>query len=409
MDGNLLLVIPTVVAVAPEGIMVDEHFGHNLRAYLESFEHVTVACPPARGGWSNMVPLASIAGAERCSVILLPEPYREDRYLKHRGRVRELLGDAIDHADYLLFSPHSAFDWSTLATRIALAKGRAYNMEGDWNLQNVMSSAVRKMPWGPNRLRKMLWLHYHSRLYLDSMRRSRVALLQGAAVFAAYKDVAPNPHKVLNVQVTAADRIGDAEFVAKLARVRSGAPLRILYAGRAIAMKGPFDWQNCLRSAFAAGLRGDATWLGSGDQLDALRERAVTDGLEGSIAYPGNVDRAEAFQRLREAEVFLFCHLTDESPRCLTEALAAAAPIVGYASLFSCDLVAQRGGGEFVRLGDWQALADRLLELDRDRERLAGLMEAARESSRLYDREEAIAERIKLMREHLGPARNPRR
>lgn len=391
-----------MLADTPNGVLVDEHFGNNLCAYLASFEKVTVACPAMAPG-ANMVPLKDINGVERCSVIVLPEPYREDRFYFNYAKVSRLLRDQITAADYLLISPHAAFDWSTLATRIALALGRDYNMEGDWDLQSVSRSQLADMKVGLNRLRKTLWFHVHTRYYLDSMSRARLSLLQGAAVFDAYKNIAPNPQKVLNVQVTAADRISNEAFAAKLARVRSGAPLRIAYAGRAIAMKGPRDWQRCLSNAMERGLNATATWLGDGDLLDMVQGSVAKRGLADRIVYPGNVDRDEAFAMLRNSEIFLFCHLTDESPRCLVEALAAGAPIIGYASLYANDLVSERGGGEFVPLGDWQALADRILELDRDRDRLAKLLEMARNSSLLYDRESAIGHRIRLMREHLRP------
>lgn len=402
MNGKLLLVIPPVLAEAPEGPLLDEHFGNNLRAYLGSFEKVTIACS-ARAPGENMVSLNEIPGAERSSIIVLPEAYREDRFCRKYRKVRRLLRAEINAADYLLISPHAAFDWSTLAARIALKMGRDYNMEADWNLQNVVQSQLRQMKFGLKRLRRTLWHHVHSHYYLDSMRRSRLSLLQGAAVLEAYKNVAPNPHKVFNVQITDADRIADDAFSQKIARVRSGAPLRIAYAGRAIAMKGPGDWQECLREAYGMGLNATATWVGDGDMLSSLRSSVVDSGLSERIFYPGSAPRNEAFEALRDAEIFLFCHLTDESPRCLIEALTAATPIVGYESFYACDLVSERGGGEFVPLGDWRALSDLLIRLDQDRERLAMMLQAARESSLLYDRDKAIAYRIQLMKKYLRP------
>ena len=399
MNGKLLLVIPRVAAETPTGLLVDEHFGNNLRAYLAEFEKVTVACPAMAIG-TNMVPLDAVQGSDHCSIIILPEPYREDRFYRNYSLVRKILRAEIDAADYLLISPHAAFDW---ATRIALVMGRDYNMEGDWDLQNVVRSQLAGMKFGVGRLRKTLWHYVHTRYYLDSMRKARLSLLQGAAVFEAYKDVSPNPHKVLNVQVTPADRISDEEFGKKIERIRSGAPLRIAYTGRAIAMKGPEDWQKCLQRAQAGGLQATAAWLGDGEQLDQLRASAAGRQLSTMVSYPGEVARADAYQALRDADIFLFCHLTDESPRCLTEALTAGTPIVGYASLYACDLVAERGGGEFVPLGNWMGLADCLLALDRDRERLVRLLEAARYSSQLYERDAAIDVRIRLMRQHLRP------
>ena len=47
---------------------------------------------------------------------------------------------------------------------------------------------------------------------------------------------------------------------------------------------------------------------------------------------------------LRAAHLFLFCHQTPESPRCLIEALVSGCPIVGYDSAFPRDLVSTHQG-----------------------------------------------------------------
>ena len=83
--------------------------------------------------------------------------------------------------------------------------------------------------------------------------------------------------------------------------------------------------------------------------------------------------------------------------------LTAGTPIVGYESLYACDLVAERGDGVFAPLGNWRELANRLIQLDQNREKLATLMEASRQSSLLYERDNAINNRIRLMREYLRP------
>lgn len=68
------------------------------------------------------------------------------------------------------------------------------------------------------------------------------------------------------------------------------------------------------------GLQVTASWLGDGAMLDALRASAVDRGLSAMVSYCGNVARNEAYLTLRDTEIFLFCHLTNESPRCLVEA-----------------------------------------------------------------------------------------
>lgn len=405
-DGSLLLVIPSVLDAAGGEVRLDEHFANNLAAYLEHFRQVTVACPSQPQG-VNSVALSRLSGAERCRIVVLPTPYREDRYLWLRGRVSRLLTEEIERADYLLISPHAAFDWSTRAAQLAVKLGRDFDMEADAHLQDIMRSLCAGMPNGPNKLRKYLWLHLHSRAYLGVLSRSSVALLQGATVFDAYRNVAPNPHKVLNVQITDADRIDAAALEAKACAVLAGAPLRIVYTGRAIDIKGPFEWIGALALLQRSGTRFHADWYGDGDLLPQMREAVVASGLSGEITLHGNVERSRSIAALREAHICLFCHQTEESPRCLLEAIASGAALVGYASRYAQDLV-ESGGGLFTRRSDVGALAETLHRLDADRERLADLMRSALRSSLRYDRHSAIGERIALIKRFVRPPSPPR-
>lgn len=74
MTGRLLLVIPSVLSCVDGAIALDRHFANNLEAYLDAFDHVTVACPLGPGGQINLVSLNSLPGRERTSVVVVPEP-----------------------------------------------------------------------------------------------------------------------------------------------------------------------------------------------------------------------------------------------------------------------------------------------------------------------------------------------
>ena len=72
---------------------------------------------------------------------------------------------------------------------------------------------------------------------------------------------------------------------------------------------------------------------------------------------------------LKQTDIFLFCHKTGKSPRCLGEALAAGCALVGYGTEYPRELVATRGGGEFAEMDNWQGLVEIVASLDSDRAR----------------------------------------
>jgi len=168
-------------------------------------------------------------------------------------------------------------------------------------------------------------------------------------------------------------------------------------------MKGPKDWISALAALIHEGVKLDATWFGDGDLLPELQRDCERRGISESVHFVGPRGRDEVLAAVRHAHLFLFCHKTLESPRCVVEALANGTPIVGYDSGYVRDLVASHGGGSFAPMGHFNALAKRVQALDEDRSALANLIEDARSSAETFDRDEAIRKRIELIRTHLTP------
>lgn len=401
--NSLLLVIPTVLELDHGAIRFDRDFSNNLEAYLAAFECVTVACPAARhaGTFPGTRTLDEIPGGERVRTIVLPEPYREDRYFLNLRRVSALLREEIGRARYILISPHAPFDWSTLAAELCIAMGRRYNMEADWNLPETSHYIWSRMRFGPNKLRKRLWLAYHNPKYWRALRGSSLSLLQGEDVYNEYRTIAPNAHAVLNVQITDKEKIPAARLKAKLASVFEDRRLRLVYAGRAIEMKGPLYWLDALRRLRDDDVAVEARWFGTGELLLEMERYIAEHGLGAVCRLEGSADRAAVFAAMQDADAFLFCHMGKESPRCLVEALASGAPLVGFGSDYSRSLVREHGGGAFVEPGDSAGLARLVARLDRDRAEVRKLISEAAESGRHLDRDRAIQQRIDLMKQYL--------
>jgi colanic acid/amylovoran biosynthesis glycosyltransferase len=406
MSGGLLLVIPPVVRIVDGSYEVEADFVNNIRAYLENFKHVTFACPVSPDVHGNGIlrstPIDEIPDNDRLSYVRLPYTYREDRHLRHFLSTRTLLRFQISKAEFLIFSPHANYDWSTLAAELAIKMDRKYDMEADWDVESVMSLRMKEMSFGIRKLRRAVWERSFSRRFKNCLKHSAVALLQGQDVYNAYKDIAPNPRRVLNVQISKEDRLPSAKLIEKLARVRAGRPLVICYAGRIIDIKGPLDWLNAIHTAIKGGADLQATWFGDGPLMAEMRRGVERLSLGANVSLPGVVGREELRSNLWKTDIFLFCHKAAESPRCLCEALAAGCALLGYDRQYPRELVARHGGGEFAEIGDWSRLGQIVLSLDRNRQGLAALSEAAALSGALLDRDVAIQERIDLVKKYLS-------
>lgn len=401
-QGRMLMVLPANLEMKDDEIILDGDFSHYLKFYLESFEKVVIACPAAKlGTFPTVASLGPMDQNDRLRIIVLPEPYREDRYMQSRRRVTSLLKEEIKNADFVVVAPHSAFDWPTLAAELCMQVQKPYNMEADWNLQQVNWSTWKKLPFGINKLRRYLWMRHHDPRYFRAMRNSNIALLHGRDVFDAYKNIAPNPHLVNNIRLAPGDHISDNILHAKIAHISTKLRLNIVFAGRAIGMKGPMEWLSTLCRLKELGVPFDATWFGAGEMLPQMKAFVDANQLNGHVTIAGQVARPIIFKALFRADIFMFCHLTRESPRNVVEALAAGVPIIGFGSPFSKHLVEIHGGGLFVETGDVEALAQAIMNLNNNRKELSALVSNAASSGRQFDRTVAITRRIELMKKYL--------
>ena len=210
-----------------------------------------------------------------------------------------------------------------------------------------------------------------------------------------------NSHLVHNIHLKKTDQISDVELDHKIERARRGGPLNIIYVGRISAEKGPDDWISALHRARDLGVDFRASWFGDGPELAAVREATEAAGLSAQVEFPGFVDNRErVLGALRDADIFLFCHITEESPRCLIEALKSGSPIVGYDSGYPRDLT-REGGGRFVGASESDALGDLISELaGPDRSVLARLMGAAAAAGSELDDVSVFRHRSELIRAH---------
>ena len=317
--------------------------------------------------------------------------------MRSRKEVERTLLKGFAKASVVQCTPHAAFDWPTLAAKIAIRENIPFAIQSDWDILATAGHIYEGIANPVNRFRKYIHARMFLRQYRTTLAKTSVALLHGNDVYEGSKHLTPNPQLIHNPSVTVDDQIDEAALEAKMADAREPGPLRITYAGRTELMKGPLEWLETLRALRDDGVEFEAVWFGSGSleskYLDRLRELE----LEPHVAYKGKVARDAIYDRLYRTDIFLFCHQTRESPRNLIEALACGAPIVGYHSPYADDLTARYGGSVLHPVGNTRALANSVMELGGNRARLAELIGQAAKSGAQYTREAALAERAELM------------
>ena len=377
-----------------------------LQQWLSNFDSVTLAAPlltevdAARLHGIVWEPASGFGSAAQ--FVPLPQAVSIKSFIRNYSRVRAQIGECIDKSRYLQFGISYLFgDWAGVGAEVAIRKRRKYAVHMDKVEYRVMVDASRNESL-PRRLKaralSSLTRLWHHRL----IRHSSLSLSHGNDCFEAYRSLSPASYLVhdIHIEVDAAEV--DRMRARKLDEILSGQPLTLCYTGRMVEDKAPRDWIRAVAGAYKRGARIKAVWLGEGPLLDEIQALIAELGMSEVISLPGfESDRQRVMNLIGSSHLMPFTHITPESPRCLLEALMHSTPMVGYETAFSKDLVARNGGGIHVESGNFEALAETLVKLDRDRESLAQLVRNAGLDGKQFSSKAVFRHRSELIKQHL--------
>lgn len=400
--GSVLFVTAVRLRRGPQGLQIDDQTAAGLCRWAEHFRHVTfggilIEREKEEQTSVTWIDVKDLACHDRLSFVELPFAYRITSFFKQYRATRRRLAEEIRKADHLCFTLGYLFgDWAGVAALEAISQNRRYAAWIDRVEHDILRNEFSSFSF-PRRMKERLTIPVMIAYHRYLTRRSAVGLFQGRDTYNAYARYSSNPNVIYDVHTQKTDRIPAAELQAKLDRIVSGGPLRICYAGRMAPMKGPEDWIDAIGHAIGAGVPLKARWLGDGPLFDKTKANVHEKGLDGGIVLEGYVsDRATLFSALRDSDLFVFCHKTPESPRCLIEALVCGCPIVGYRSAYPEGLV-EEGGGVMTPPHDPKALGQVIADLDANRPALAELVRQAARAGERFDEETVYAHRARLV------------
>lgn len=407
--GNTILLVLPVPFQGRDGVLgFDPQTCQGLMRWAEQFERVIMACPLQRPGEESNASLEGwcaiedLPCADQLSLVPLPWAYEVVNFVKALPATHKLLRQLMAEADYICVSPSTiAGDWPAVTAIEAQRQQRPYAVWIDRVEYDIAWQTRHALPLH-TRLSYYIVLPLMKIYQNYIVRKASLGLFQGQETFNIFQNICVEPHCVYDVHTTRSDQISTELLQDKLVSLNRG-PLRIAYMGRAAEMKGPLDWVNAIHRIHQAGVDVEATWLGNGPLFDEMKERVQSLGLANCIKMPGFVgDHDQVLAEMRRSHLLMFCHKTPESPRCLVESLVVGTPIVGYGSAYPEGLVEPHGGGEFVEIHQWEQLADRVIALAQDRDRLKQLIQAAAQDGKRFSEEDVFENRSNLLRQHLS-------
>jgi colanic acid/amylovoran biosynthesis glycosyltransferase len=403
--NSLLLDLGVPFRIANGKIHVEAQAHNGLQRWLDNFERITVCAPvlPDEYNGSSMQWIAAdtlLAGG-RLSVEPFPWGYDIAAHIRNANTVRRTLRALIPRHRYLCFSNLGWLGaWGRIGAEEAFRQGRHYAVWLDWVLHAMPATPQAnplKRAW--HGLQRAMLKHTS----LRDIRRATLGLFHGKTVFDSYTGLTKTSRIVHDVHLGEQDVIPEHLLEKRLAG--EAGPLKILYVGRVDPMKGPREWLDTMERVLAqttGRLDVRAEWIGDGPLLTELRAAVRARNLDAYISFPGaEMDRQKILDIFRGADLFAFCHLTPESPRCLIEALMSGVPIVGFESAYAADLLDGSQGGTFVPMKDTAALAKTVVTCLSDRTVLRRMTREARQCGTRFSDVAVFRHRSDLIKEFL--------
>lgn len=404
---SLLLDLPLPFKKSNDGYLVELQALNGLKCWSDNFDKVTVCAPvedepnPDHSSivWAD--PRELLASR---NIVLEPLPigYHPRDYMTHKKAVYEKFRMLIDSHQYLCFSNIGGIgSWGNLGVDMANKKNREYALWFDWVLDQMPPKKSRSILGNIKNILDSKFAKYKT---YKAIRNCSLGLFHGKTVYDAYAPYCKNPQLVHDIHLSENDAITNKQLDIKLQSVEKRSNIKIGYLGRAHPMKAPEDWievvsQVCKRLGKD---RVEATWLGDGPLLEQSRHDVETKNLNDVIKFSGFIsDRKAILNFLQEIDVFLFCHVTPESPRCLMEALISGTPIIGYTSTYAADLVGDRGGALLSEMRNTEALAEYICDLANDRKYLLTAIQQASQSKSIYNDKAVFKHRSDLIKTYL--------
>lgn len=168
---------------------------------------------------------------------------------------------------------------------------------------------------------------------------------------------------------------GDADLARRHAELhRRDRPLRLVVAGRQIAIKGTDHVLHALAALRRDGIETQLVVLGDGEDRPAFERLAADLGLGDAVRFAGQVPYGpRLFAEWDRADVMAITNLTAEISRNVLLGMARGLPVVLYRNPGTDALVEDRGAAILVPTGDVAALAAALRRAHEDRDLLAGV------------------------------------
>ncbi|MEX2671535.1 MAG: glycosyltransferase [Phycisphaeraceae bacterium] len=218
----------------------------------------------------------------------------------------------------------------------------------------------------------------------------------GFPTYESYRTLNPNSLLFFDSRVRSRELVDGEALDRRLARLQANQPLRLLFSGRLIGIKGVDHLPKIAHELRRRNVPFHMSICGAGEGQASLAQKVRDLGLADRVTLRGVLDfTRELLPLARDATDLFICPHVQGDPSCTyLETMACGVPIVGYANEAWQPLAKLSRAGWQTPMDDPAALADRVAQLHHQRSDIATASLAARRFAGQHTFEKTFSRRV---------------
>lgn len=251
------------------------------------------------------------------------------------------------------------------------------------------------------KLRRKLWAWKAERLRRYLIGISAGLQCNGVPTYSTYREMCSDALLFFDNRIKNSDVITSERLAVKSDEIRVGKPLRLVFGGRFVPMKGVLQLPEVARHLRQAGIPFELSIYGAGPEDSKLRAAISRYALEDQVSIfpPIDFDKGWVPFLKQAADLFVCCHMQGDPSSTYSEVMACGVPVAGYDNEAFKGIVELSGSGFLAPMGASKVLASVIADLDRDRNRLVKAAQIGRAFSMQHCFEATFSRRVDHFKE----------
>lgn len=215
------------------------------------------------------------------------------------------------------------------------------------------------------RLRRNLWEDSQER-----KRRNAIALADGlqccgTPTYYAYRTINRDPLLFFDGRLTKDMLATNDDIEMRVRSLRDNMPLRLLFSGRLIKMKGADQLLDVAQELRRLGIGFEMFICGDGELSKMMQDKIVANQLSDCVKMMGVLNfKTELIPFLKaNVDLFVCCHRQGDPSGTYLETMSCGVPIIGYANEAFAGIVEHSKAGWLVEMDRPKLLAKKIAEL----------------------------------------------